>query len=80
MLKTWVKSAGIQDVGAYFSVRDAKEELSLWVPGTKVSSRSYMLGYQDLKDPSIRKFYRFLAKAGDGLMKMQIVRLDFEKE
>ena len=28
MLKTWVKQAGIKDVGAYFSVKDAKGELS----------------------------------------------------
>ena len=27
MLKTWVKQAGIRDVGAYFSVKDAKREL-----------------------------------------------------
>ena len=27
MLKTWVKQAGIRDVGAYFSVRDAEKEL-----------------------------------------------------
>lgn len=24
MLKTWVKQAGITDIGAYFSVRDAQ--------------------------------------------------------
>ena len=27
MLKTWVKQAGIKDVGAYFSIKDAKGEL-----------------------------------------------------
>ena len=32
MLKTWVKQAGIKDVGAYFSVKDAKAELELWSP------------------------------------------------
>lgn len=30
MLKTWVKQAGIQDVGVYFSVKNAKQELEPW--------------------------------------------------
>ena len=36
-----------------------------------------MLGYNDLKSPSVSGFFRFLAKLGDGFMKMQIVRIDF---
>ena len=79
MLKTWIKDAKIQDVGAYFAVADAKRELSLWSPRLRVSSRGYMLGYQDLKDPSVSGFFRFLARVGDGMMKMQIVRLDFQE-
>ena len=43
----------------------------------RVSSRGYMLGYHDLKDPSVSGFFRFLAKVGDGMMNMRIVRLDF---
>ena len=42
--KTWLKSAKIKDVGAYFAVSDAKSEL---------------------------------AKVGDGMMKMQIVKINF---
>ena len=79
MLKTWIKSAKIQDVGAYFAVSDAKGELSAWAPNIAVSSRGYMLGYQSLDDPSVKGFYKFLAKIGDGMMKMQIVRIDFQK-
>ena len=79
MLKTWIRSADIKDIGAYFSVSDAKRELSGWAPGLEVSSRGYMLGYNDLKDPSVSGFFRFLSKVGDGLMKMQIVRLTFGK-
>ncbi len=79
MLKTWIKTAGIKDVGAYFAVSDAERELSLWGKHIKASSRGYMFGYNDLKDPSVSGFYRFLAKVGDGLMKMQIVKLDFVK-
>lgn len=75
--KTWLKSAKIKDVGAYFAVSDAKDELSLWNSRLKVTSRGYMLGYNDLRDPSVSVFFRFLAKVGDKMMKMQIVRLDF---
>ena len=75
--KTWLKSAKIKDVGAYFAVSDAKSELSLWDSRLQVSSRGYMLGYNDLKDPSIGGFFRFLARVGDGMMKMQIVKIRF---
>ena len=43
----------------------------------QVTSRGYMLGYTDLKDPSVSRFFRFLAKVGDGMMKMQIVKIRF---
>ena len=33
--------------------------------------------YNDLKDPSVSGFFRFLARVGDGVMKMQIVRIKF---
>ena len=77
MLKTWIKDAKIKDVGAYFAVSDAKRELGPWGSHMQVSSRGYMLGYQDLKDPSVSGFFRFLAKVGDGMMKMQIVKVSF---
>ena len=79
MLKTWIKDAKIKDVGAYFAVFDAKAELSPWSEKLQISSRGYMLGYNDLKDPSVSSFFRFLAKIGDEKMKMQIVRLDFKE-
>lgn len=79
MLKTWIRQAKIQNVGAYFAVTDAPAELSAWSEKLKVSSRSYMLGYRKLDDPSVSRFFRFLAKVGDEMMKMQIVRLDFQK-
>ena len=75
--KTWLKSAKIQDVGAYFAVSDAKSELSPWDSRLQVSSRGYMLGYNDLKDPSVSGFFRFLARVGDNGMKMQIVKIGF---
>ena len=36
-----------------------------------------LYGYNDLKDPSVSGFFRFLAKVGDGMMKMQIVKIRF---
>ena len=75
--KTWLKSAKIQDVGAYFAVSDAPQEIGPWDSRLQVTSRGYMLGYTDLKDPSVSRFFRFLAKVGDGMMKMQIVKINF---
>ena len=75
--KTWLKSAKIKDVGAYFAVSDAPKEIGAWDSRLRVTSRGYMLGYNDLKDPSVSGFFRFLARVGDGVMKMQIVRIKF---
>jgi len=77
MLKTWIKQAGIKDVGAYFSVGDVSRDIASWSDKFKISSKGYMLGYNDLKAPCVKKFYRFLAKVGDGMMKMKIVKMDF---
>lgn len=78
MLKTWVKQAGIRDVGAYFSVRDPARELSPWTDRIAVSSRGYMQGYQKLRGPGIRPVHRLLARLADGPMKLQIVRMEFQ--
>ena len=77
LAKTWLKSAKIKDVGAYFAVSDAPKEIGAWDDRLQVTSRGYMLGYNDLKDPSVSGFFRFLAKVGDGMMKMQIVKINF---
>ena len=61
--KTWLKSAKIKDVGAYFAVSDAKSELSLWDSRLLVTSRGYMLGYNDLRDPSVSGFSVFSPKS-----------------
>ena len=80
MLKTWVKQAGIRDVGAYFSVQDIAKELTAWSDRISVSGRGYMLGYQDLRGPGIRIIHRLLARIADGPMKLQIVRMDFRED
>ena len=76
MLKTWLKTAEIRDVGAYFAVSDAEKELSAWSSTLGVSSRRYMLGYHDLRTPSVSGFFRLLARMGDEVMEMRIVRLE----
>ncbi len=76
--KTWLKSAKIKDVGAYFAVSNAPKEIGAWDSRLQVTSRGYMLGYNDLRDPSVSGFFRFLARAGDHGMKMQIVKIRFE--
>ena len=37
------------------------------------------LGYQKLDNPSVKSMYRLLAKLGDNMVKMQIVRMEFAK-
>ena len=76
--KTWIKQAKIKDVNAFFYVSDAEKELSDRDNNINVSSKGYMLGYTDLKDESVSAFFRLLAKFGDNIMKMKIVRLDFK--
>ena len=78
--KTWLKGAEIKNVGAYFAVSDAVRELSPWDSRLRVTSRGYMLGYHNLKDPSVGGLFRLFARASDGLMKMQIVKIGFGRE
>ena len=77
MLKTWVKEAGITSIADHFSVESIEKDIIPWMKNAHVSARGYMLGYNDLKDPSVPRLFRLMAKLGDGYMKMQIVRMDF---
>lgn len=78
MLNTWLKTAWIKNNGAYFAFSNALKGLSNWSKNIKVSFKCYMLGNNNLKDYYVSSFYRFLAKVGDKMMKMQIVRIDFD--
>ncbi len=77
MLKTWVKEAGITGISDYFSVDSIEKDVLPWLQGVRVSGRGYMLGYNDLRDPSVPGLFRLMARIGDGFMKMQIVRIEF---
>lgn len=77
MLKTWIKEAEIKDVGAYFGVSNAREELSSWSNNFKsISSKSYMNGYRKLDN--IKWIYKLLNKLADSYVEMQIVKIEFK--
>ena len=77
MLKTWVKDAGVTSIADFFSVDSVESDILPWMANAEVSYRGYMLGYNDLKDPSVPGAFRLLSKIADGLMKMRIIRMDF---
>lgn len=76
MLSKTLKNMSVDDVSGFFSVNNPAKQLS-WSDKIKVSSRGYMLGYYDMKASGIRSSHRFLAKIGDKLMKMAIIRMEF---
>ena len=79
MMKTWLKEAGIENVGAYFSISDAKAELSPWSNDFKsVTSKPYMNGYRKI-DKRFGGFNRIMSAFGDKFIKMQIVRIEFNE-
>lgn len=77
--KTWLKKMKIKNVNAYFYVNNVKKDACFQDENLIVSSKGYMLGYNDLKDKNIRKLFRFMAKCGDKFMGMKIIRVDFKK-
>ena len=77
LISLWLNSLKVKKVGTYFSVSNL-DEISSWTSNIEVSSKGYMLGYNDLKDDNISGFFRFLAHFCDSLMKMQIVKIKFE--
>lgn len=77
MVKTWIKEVGITSISECFYVENVQTDIAPWLPGAKISSKGYMLGYNDLKDPSVPWLFRFMSKLGDGVMKMKIVKIEF---
>lgn len=80
MLKGIVKDkAGIENVDGYFHAGDPENDVVPWAKGFKVSYKGYMLGYSDLKFQSVPSSFRLLSKVADGMMKMKILKLEFDK-
>ena len=77
MTKTWLKEAGISNVGAFFSLEDVTT-LKSWSSDFKnVSAKSYMRGYRDIyKDVSL--LHKLMIHFCDRLVKMIIVKIVFK--
>ncbi|MBQ9277582.1 MAG: class I SAM-dependent methyltransferase [Lachnospiraceae bacterium] len=77
MTKTWLKEAGISDVGAFFSVEDYKE-LESWSDNfDSVSAKSYMRGYRDIYD-DVKGVHRTMIKFCDKMVYMKIIKIEFK--
>ena len=79
MLKTVIKQAGIKNVQAFFHVNNMQQDVLSWLKHAKASQKGYMLGYSDLKVPGVPALYRLIAKFGDKVLKIRILRIDFDK-
>ena len=77
MRKTWLKEAGITDVGAYFSLEDEKELESWSEHFRSVTSESYMRGYRDIYN-EVGLFHKLMIRFCDSLVRMRIVRIGFK--
>ena len=77
MTKTWLKEAGISDVGAFFSLED-KAELESWSDDfASISAKSYMRGYRDIyKDVGV--FHKLMIRFCDRFVNMQIIKISFK--
>ncbi len=76
MRKTWLKEAGITDVGAYFSLED-ESALRGWSDHfASVTAKSYMRGYRDIYR-NVGLFHRLMIRFCDRLVKMKIVKIVF---
>ena len=76
MRKTWLKEAGITDVGAYFSLED-ESALRGWSDHfASVTAKSYMRGYRDIYK-NVGLFHRLMIRFCDRLVKMKIVKIVF---
>ena len=76
MRKTWLKGAGITDVGSFFSLED-EAELRGWSGHfASVTAKSYMRGYRDIYG-SVGLFHKLMIRFCDSLVKMKIVKIEF---
>ena len=76
MRKTWLKEAGITDVGAFFSLEDEKE-LTGWSGSFQsVTAKSYMRGYRDIYN-DVGLLHKLMIRFCDSLVKMKIVKITF---
>ena len=77
-VRVWIKANGIEGVDTLFYVNNLEKDVNPWLKNAVATSRGYMTGYFDLKEPSIPGYFRALAKVADKVMKMQIIRIAFK--
>lgn len=76
MMRVILKKHGMNNFGNLFYTNNSVKDLSSWSDKISVSSKGYMLGYYDMKLPSIKGIHRLLANMGDNIMYMQIVKIE----
>ena len=76
MMRVILKKHGMNNFGNLFYTNNEVKDLSSWSDKISVSSKGYMLGYYDMKLPSIKGIHRLLANIGDNIMHMQIVKIE----
>ena len=76
MMRVILKKHGMNNFCNLFYTNNAVKDLSSWSDKISVSSKGYMLGYYDMKLPSIKGIHRLLANIGDNIMHMQIVKIE----
>ena len=76
MRSTWLREAGITDVGAFFSLEN-EASLAGWSERfSSVTAKSYMRGYRDIYD-KVGAFHKLMIRFCDSLVRMKIVRIAF---
>lgn len=76
MMRVILKKHGMNNFGNLFYTNNSVKDLSSWSDKISVSSKGHMLGYYDMKLPSIKGIHRLLANIGDNIMHMQIVKIE----
>jgi len=77
MLRTALKNWDMNDATGMCYVKDPEREMGPWSPKVAVSSKPYLFGYGAMDHEGIPFRYKLLARIGDNLMHMNIIRMDF---
>lgn len=76
-LKSWATENKIENLEDYFYVDDTRWDIRPWIKNAKLSEKSYMKAYGNMKEEALSKSYRFYAKLADKSFKLKIVIIDF---
>ncbi|MCR5689656.1 MAG: class I SAM-dependent methyltransferase [Clostridiales bacterium] len=76
MRRTWLREAGITDVGAFFSLEDPAELKTQSSRFSSVTAKSYMRGYRDIYN-DVGLLHKMMIRLCDNVVKMKIVKIEF---